>query len=155
MQKIFLQIPNLLGSTKSIVIHTISIITMFLLAFVGVEFDTILLIVTTVLTIEAIYLSLFLQLSMNQNSKDIEEIKQDADEIQHDLEEIQEDTEEIQKEIGEIQEDTEEIQKEVDELEEEINEDTDQDIITNKNLSDEITTLKSDIAEIKRLLLAK
>lgn len=66
-----------------------------------------LLILTTVVSLEAIYLAIFIQMSVNKNSRDIEIIQEDVGEIQEDIEDIEEDIDEIQKDVDEIQEDIE------------------------------------------------
>ena len=106
-----------IGSTTSLLVHTGIFIAAFLLPFFGVPFDRVLLVLTTIVSLEAIYLAIFIQMSVNKNTKDIEI-------IQEDVEDIQEDVDEIQKDVDEIQEDIDEIQEDVEEIEEDSNEDT-------------------------------
>lgn len=54
------------GTTASLVIHTIVIAGVLSLYFVGVELNTVLLILTTLLSIEAIYLSILIQFLQNR-----------------------------------------------------------------------------------------
>ena len=54
------------GTPVSIVIHTVFILGIFSLGFFGVEWDLVLLILTTLLSVEAIYLGLFNQLITNK-----------------------------------------------------------------------------------------
>src|ERR1700750_1501499 len=110
---------NWIGSTSSVVIHTVFFIVSFIIPVLGiVTFDKMLLVLTTVVSLEAIYLAIFIQMSVNKNSQDIEIIQEDVGEIQEDIEEIEEDIDEIQKDVDEIQEDIEEIEddNEADEL---------------------------------------
>lgn len=65
-----------IGSIKSLIVHTILFTTNFTLYFFGVSFDTVLLILTTIVSIEAIYLAIFMQISINQQSDMIEEIEE-------------------------------------------------------------------------------
>lgn len=112
-----------IGSTTSIIVHTLLFIVSFLLpALEIVSFDKMLLTLTTIVSLEAIYLAIFIQMSVNKNSQDIENIQEDVEEIQEDIEEIQEDVEEIQEDVEEIQEDVEEIQEDVDEIQEDVEE---------------------------------
>jgi low affinity Fe/Cu permease len=104
-----------LGSTSSLIFHTILFIVSGSLPFFGVPFDVVLLVVTTAVSLEAIYMNIFIQMAVNKNTADIEEIQEDVDEIQEDIEEIGEDVDEIQKDVDEIQEDVEEIQKDTEE----------------------------------------
>jgi len=84
-----------IGSIASLVIHTVIFILSFLLYFTGVKFETILLTLTTIVSLEAIYLSLFIQMSVNLQSKKVAEIQQDIDDIQEDIEEIQQEDETV------------------------------------------------------------
>lgn len=153
------------GSIQSLVFHTIFFIVSFALpVFNIVEFEHMLLVLTTVVSLEAIYLAIFIQMSVNKSSEHIEDLKEDVNEIQEDIDEIQEDIEEIQEDVEEIQEDIDEIQEDV----EEINEDDDDEDhserartvmlkskVTNnkndiKNLKDKIKELESLIEKIKK-----
>ncbi len=117
------------GSIQSLIVHTILFAAAFILVLLGVGFDKVLLVLTTIVSLEAIYLSIFIQMSVNRQtrrlhavSKDIDEIQGDIDEIQEDVEEIQEDVGEIQKDVDEIQEDVEEIGEDVEEIQENVEE---------------------------------
>ena len=94
MEKSVIKIINWVGSINSLIIHTILFIVFFSLYFFGVNFDRILLILTTIVSLEAIYLSLLIQLSVNLQSKKIEDIQEDIVDIQDDIEDIQEDIQE-------------------------------------------------------------
>jgi len=148
-----------IGSIPSLVVHTVLFIICFVLPILRiVEWDHMLLVLTTVLSLEAIYLAIFIQMSVNKSSEHIEDLKEDVGEIQEDIEEIQEDIDEIQEDIDEIQEDVEEIQEDV----EEITDDDDDDhteraravMLKSKvagNKSD-IKILKDKITELENLL---
>lgn len=58
-----------IGSTSSVIVHTILFVLNFVLYFFGVSFSTILLILTTAVSIEAIYLAIFMQMSICNQSK--------------------------------------------------------------------------------------
>jgi len=97
-----------IGSISSLVIHSIFFIVAFLLPMMNViTFERMLLVLTTVVSLEAIYLAIFIQMSVNKNSQDIEIIQENVEEIQEDIEEIEENIDEIQKDVDEIQEDIE------------------------------------------------
>jgi septal ring factor EnvC (AmiA/AmiB activator) len=99
-----------IGSTTSLIVHTIFFVLSFALPLFGViSFERMLLVLTTVVSLEAIYLSIFIQMSVNKNSQDIEIIQEDIGEIEEDIGEIQKDVDEIQEDVDEIQEDTEEL----------------------------------------------
>lgn len=97
-----------IGSTASLVLHTLLFIVSFLLPiFQLVAVDKMLLVLTTVVSLEAIYLSIFIQMTVNKNTYDIEMIQDDVDEIQEDIEDIGQDIDEIQKDVVDINEDNE------------------------------------------------
>lgn len=87
------------GSPASIWVHTV----LFLIAF-GIggfgfySWEIILLVVTTIVSLEAIYLALFIQMSVNRNTDSLREVEEDIDEIEEGLEEIEGDLEELAEE---------------------------------------------------------
>lgn len=111
-----------IGSRTSVVLHTIFFVVMLALPFFGIHIDTALLVLTTVVSLEAIYLAIFIQMSVNENTQSLHEVEEDIDEIQEDVEEIQEDVDEIQEDVGELQEDVGEISTDIDEIESDIEE---------------------------------
>jgi len=142
-----------IGSTASLVFHTLLFITSFLLpVFKIVEFEEMLLVLTTIVSLEAIYLSIFIQMSVNKSNKHIEVIKEDVNEIQEDIDEIQEDIDEIQEDIDEIQEDIDEIADDEDEDE---HKEKAQKVILKSNVSNnkqEIKELKAKIHDLQSKL---
>ena len=142
-----------IGSTASLVFHTLLFITSFLLPlFKVVEFEEMLLVLTTIVSLEAIYLSIFIQMSVNKSNKHIEVIKEDVNEIQEDIDEIQEDIDEIQEDIDEIQEDIDEIADDEDDDE---HKEKAQKVILKSNVSNnkqEIKELKAKIHDLQSKL---
>lgn len=112
-----------IGSTASLYTHTVFFIGIFLLHVFGVRLDEILLVLTTAVSLEAIYMAIFIQMAINRTNQslkdveeDIEEIQEDVGELQEDVGEIQADVSEIQEDVGEIQDDFDGVQKDFDEL---------------------------------------
>lgn len=142
-----------IGSIPSLIVHSIVFITAFLLPLFGlVAFDKMLLVLTTVLSLEAIYLAIFIQMSVNRSQEHIEDLKDDVNEIQEDIEDIQEDIEEISEDIDDIQEDIEDIAEE--EEDEDHNERAKNvmlksNVATNKS---QLNNLKGKISELENLL---
>jgi low affinity Fe/Cu permease len=93
-----------IGSPQSIIIHTIFFIGIFFLRLFGVPAADVLLILTTIVSLEAIYLSIFIQMTVNKHSEELEEVSEDIEEIQKDVDEIQGDVDEIQEDVEDIQE---------------------------------------------------
>lgn len=136
-----------IGSVSSLIVHTIVFLLAFLLGiFHAFSWDNILLIVTTLVSLEAIYLAIFIQMTVNQNTETLREVEVDVDEIQKDIDGIEQDVDEIQEDVDEIQEDVDEIQ-EVDAKE--AIEDA-QHRETLKGISDRLHTLIKDIDQLKR-----
>ena len=85
-----------IGSPQSILVHTVFFLAMLGLRFFNISSSDVLLILTTVVSLEAIYLSIFIQMTINKHSHELEKVSEDIEEIQEDVDEIQEDVEEIQ-----------------------------------------------------------
>lgn len=140
-----------IGSISSLVFHSVLFVVAFILPGMGiVSFERMLLVLTTVVSLEAIYLAIFIQMSVNKNSQDIEIIQENVEEIQEDVEEIQED-------IEGIEEDIDEIQKDVDEIQEDIENDTEaeeliekQEVQTLANIQAILLKLQAEIEILKR-----
>lgn len=91
-----------IGSIPSLIVHTAAFITAFIFGVVHVfPWDSILLILTTVVSLEAIYLAIFIQMSVNQNTESLREVEEDVDEIQKDIDAIEQDVDEIQEDEAE------------------------------------------------------
>jgi low affinity Fe/Cu permease len=106
-------VTRLVGSIESIIVHSMIFLASFMAVWSGlIPFDRMLLVLTTIVSLEAIYLSIFIQMTINYQAEDIDEIQEDIDEIQEDVDEIQEDVDEIQEDVDEIQEDVEEMTEE-------------------------------------------
>lgn len=114
-KKMAFKVTRWVGSPSSIVVHTVLFILSFAATLTGVvSWDKMLLIVTTLVSLEAIYLAIFIQMSVNLATASLEEVEQDIDEIQKDVDEIQEDVDELQEDVEEIaeEEETEEAAEE-------------------------------------------
>ena len=115
------------GTTDSLVAHTIFFAACFFFVFLGVAIDTILLILTTAVSLEAIYLAIFIQMTVNRNTKSLEEVEED-------IEEIQEDVKELETGVDEISEDVEEISGDIDKIQEKDEQESAMDSDTRKAL---------------------
>jgi methyl-accepting chemotaxis protein len=154
LEKITIQITRWMGTTTSIVIHTIFFVVVFSLFFFGFTFDKILLILTTVVSLEAIYLSLFIQMTVNRNTESLEEVEEDIEEIQEDVEGVEDDIDELQKDFEGVEDDIDEIQEDV----EDIGEDMDKIHAKPKilpphpTLSEQLDHITQELAAIKEQL---
>lgn len=160
MEELALKATYWIGTPASIIVHTILFIVAFALYFVGVPIDEILLVVTTVVSLEAIYLALFIQLTVNKNTQSLSEVEEDIDEIQEDVEEIEGDVEglegnvkKMRQNMRELEADIEDISEDVDKIaEEEATEEELVNIQSNKslkNIEKEILTLSTGILALK------
>lgn len=122
LESVALAITRGVGSVWSLIIHTLIFIASFTLVFFGIRLELVLLVLTTILSLEAIYLSIFIQLSVNHQARQLASVEKDIDEIQEDVEEIAEDVEEIAEDVEDIQEAHEEIQEDIEEIQEDIDE---------------------------------
>jgi chromosome segregation ATPase len=104
-----------------------------------------LLVLTTVVSLEAIYLAIFIQMTVNRHTESLREVEADVDEIQEDIGEIQEDVDEIQEDVDELQEDLEEMSE--DEKEEERKK---LQAVTLEALTADIRRVLTDLEEIKK-----
>ena len=114
------KITNWIGSVQSIVFHTIFFGVAFALRFFGVSSSDILLALTTLVSLEAIYLAIFIQMTVNKQIKELEEVSEHIDEIQEDIDEIQEDIEDIEEEDNDEDEMLERIEDTLGKLIEEV-----------------------------------
>lgn len=126
LENLALAVTRWVGSIWSLIVHTILFLGAFIAVFLGAPFDRVLLVLTTIVSLEAIYLSIFIQMSVNHQARALANVEKDIDEIQEDVEEIAEDVEDIQEAHEEIQEDIEEIQEDIDEIQEDVEEITEE-----------------------------
>jgi len=104
LKKIALKWTKSIGSVGSLLIHSILFIVSFSFYFIGININTILLVLTTIVSLEAIYLAIFIQMTVNIQSKKLHAVAEDVEEIQEDVEEIQEDDDDDIKKIKETME---------------------------------------------------
>ncbi len=142
--RVSLGITNWIGTTSSILAHSIFFVGVFALYLFGVRFDDILLILTTGVSLEAIYLSIFIQMTVNRHAQDLEEVGGE-------IEEIQEDVKELGSDVSEISEDVEEISKDIDKIQEGGKEDETEDAKTKVTLEKIETGLQKLLADIEIL----
>lgn len=147
MEKGAASITKWVGSTGSIVFHTALFISAFIAPNLGLmSFERMLLMLTTIVSLEAIYLSIFIQMSINMSNQAIEIIQEDIEEIGDDIEEIQKDVDEIQEDVNEIQEDVDEIQEDVVEIQEE----TKEELENEKKETDILLSIQATLVNLQK-----
>lgn len=141
------------GSVTSLVVHTVVFISSFgAVVFGFLDIDTMLLVLTTILSLEAIYLAIFIQMTVNENTQSLREVEEDIDEIQEDVEELGEDLDEIQEDIEEITEDMGEIQEDLEEINEDIEELSEEDKEEEKREQQQAVNLEQLTASVRQIL---
>ena len=127
IQKFSERLTEWIGSPISIILHTMFFIAVYALIFFGWSFEEILTFLTNVVSIEAIYLALFIQMTVNKTSEDIEDVEEDIDDIEKDIDDIQED------------------EKKDDKYDREV-------AITLKKINDRLDSLQQNLEELKKKL---
>lgn len=127
------------GSFSSLVIHTIIFIACLIAGLLFDHWDIILLTLTTVVSLEAIYLAIFIQMSINRNTESLEEVEKDIDEIQGDIDEIQEDVEDIAEDVEELNEEDEQEETEDEQYRRLL-----------KDIQDNVLKITSDLQQLKK-----
>ncbi len=142
---------NWIGSTSSIIVHTILFLAAFAFVVFGVPLNTVLLVLTTAVSLEAIYLALFIQMTVNKNTQSLADVEEDIEEIAEDVEGIEKDIDEIQEDVEGIEKDIDEIQEDVDEIEKDDEEDDLHDAATMKSLNELQTHIQKIMQEIQTI----
>lgn len=144
LEKVSVKLTNWVGTPASIIAHSLFFVGIFALIPFGLTLNQVLLILTTAVSLEAIYLAIFIQMTVNRNTKSLEEVEEDIEEIQEDVEGLEDDVEEISEEIDDIQ--AEDVKDDMQEAEAKI---------TLKNIEDDLEKLVNDIGSLKSNLPVK
>jgi len=116
LEKLSEKLTVWVGTPASIVTHTILFISIFSLRFIGVSNDDILLILTTAVSLEAIYLAIFIQMTINKNRESLAGVEKDIDDIQENVEDLTDDVKEISDDYIEDDEDEDKIVVSIEEI---------------------------------------
>ncbi|OGG80488.1 hypothetical protein A3A39_00190 [Candidatus Kaiserbacteria bacterium RIFCSPLOWO2_01_FULL_54_13] len=116
--KTAISVTRWIGSPASLAVHTAIFVGCYLLAAFGyVDFAEMQLVLLSIVSLEAIYLSIFIQMTVNYTTQELAEVGEDIEEIREDVGVIQEDVGELQEDVEEISEDVEEITEEEEAIE--------------------------------------
>lgn len=137
LETLALRASQRIGSPLSLALHTIFFVGIFSLKLFGFSLDQILLILTTIVSLEAIYLAIFIQMTVNQHSRQIEEVSEDVGELGENIEGISEDVDHLHENIEEIGEDVEEMSKDIDTIQEDV-----------KEISEDVEEISEDVEEL-------
>ncbi len=153
VEKLAIKFSTWIGSVSSLIVHTILFTSAFMFIIFGAPIDKVLLVLTTVVSLEAIYLSIFIQMSVNRNTKAIEVVEADIEELSDDVEEIGEDIEEMSDDVEEIAKDVEGIEKDIDEIQEDVQEIQEDVEIIEKDIDEiqeDVEEISEDVEEIQK-----
>lgn len=134
LEKLSYKLTSWVGTPHSIIAHSLFFGVALALAFSGFNPDRILLILTTVVSLEAIYLSIFIQMTVNRNTESLEEVEEDIEDIQEDVAGLEDDLEDIQEEDKKDEEEDKKAKTALKNIEGDID-----------KLLEDIQTLKKDV----------
>jgi low affinity Fe/Cu permease len=85
-----LNVIKWIGSPTSLAVHTaLFLIATVILILKMFSFETVMLVWNTLVSLEAIYLAIFIQMSVNIQANQLHEIAENIDEIQDDVDDLQ------------------------------------------------------------------
>lgn len=87
LDKVSFTIISWVGTPYSLIFHTLLFVAVPALALLGFDLRSVLLIFTTWLSVEAIYLAIFIQMTVNKNTESLEDVEEDIEDIQEDVNE--------------------------------------------------------------------
>ena len=101
------------GSTSSIVIHTFIFVAAFLSHWIfNWDFPSILLIVTTIVSLEAIYISIFIQRSVNLQAIRLIDVEESIDDVEEALDDVEEALDDVEESLSDKEDEADEISAE-------------------------------------------
>lgn len=153
LEKASIKITEWVGTPASVVVHTLIFIAFGTLLALGADFNKVILIWNTTVSLEAIYLALFIQMTVNRNTESLEDVGEDIEEIQEDVAGVEGDIDRIQEDVEDLGEEVEDISEDMDKIQDE--EEGEETIDINqidKHLQaivNDLETLKRDISLLK------
>lgn len=102
LENLALSTTNAFGSVWSVLAHTVLFVGALVFIVTGTDLYKVLLVLTTFVSLEAIYLSIFIKMSTNKQAQILERVEKDMDEIVGDVEDMQKDVDEIVHDVEEI-----------------------------------------------------
>src|SRR6202012_1852646 len=134
-----------IGSPTSLVIHTIIFAGFFTVSYLKwVSWDLMFAVLTNVVSLEAIYLAIFIQMSVNRQAASLKEVEEDVGDIQENIEELGENVEELGENVEELGENVEDLKEDVEDIQEDIDEDEETEV-RDKRQAEMLEALTNDI----------
>jgi peptidoglycan hydrolase CwlO-like protein len=154
IELIAMRMARWVGTPISILIHTILFIFIFVLHLFGVSFENIMLLLTTIVSLEAIYLSLFIQMTVNQHAESLEDVEEDIDNIQENVEGITSDIDDVQEDVENLETNVKGIAADVEDIAEDVETPQAQNISPKKpsepNIMDTLNRIQHDMQELSQ-----
>lgn len=114
MEKIAKKITHWIGTSSAIYTHLSFFTIMGLWYLFDVpDRDRILLILTTIVSLEAVFQGCFIQMTVNLQGRELNAVKTTMNEVQESVESVQTSVEEVQESVESVQETVEEVHEEV------------------------------------------
>lgn len=101
------QMTNSIGTTNSLIIHSLLFVGIFALRIFDIPTEEILLILTTAVSLEAIYLAIFIQMTVNRTTASLASVEEDIDDIQGDVDSLETNLKGISEDY--LEDDTDEV----------------------------------------------
>ncbi len=122
------KVTTWIGSTASLVVHTILFAFTFSSHWLfGWEYSFILLVLTTVVSLEAIYISIFIQRAVNQQAIRLTDVEQTLDEVEESIDEVEESLDGVEETLDDVEEALDDVGETLDSVEEDLKEDQKED----------------------------
>lgn len=86
-EKMALKFTEWIGTPASVLVHTLIFVGFLLLILLGFDPEKTLLVLTTGVSLEAIYLSIFIQMTINHSSRVLKDVHEDVSDLQDVIEE--------------------------------------------------------------------
>lgn len=110
------KITDWIGTPYSIVLHTILFAGIFALDRFGFSIDQILLLLTTAVSLEAIYLAIFIQMTVNRHAESLEDIEADVEELSEDMDDEETESTQTTKTLQSIEKQLKQVREDLDHL---------------------------------------
>jgi hypothetical protein len=85
LEKAAMKFTGWVGTPTSLIAHTFIFLLFLIMIPLGFNPEKVLLLLTTWLSLEAIYLSIFIQMTINHNTNVLKNVRKDVEEIQEEL----------------------------------------------------------------------
>jgi low affinity Fe/Cu permease len=85
LEEVSIKLTKWVGTPYSLIAHSFLFVGIFALRYFNFTTDQILLLLTTAVSLEAIYLALFIQMTVNRNTESLQDVEEDIEDIQEDV----------------------------------------------------------------------